>query len=143
MHLDYSYGIIALKKLDNLDLLLLVQHTNARGAHWGFPKGHAENNESPLEAAKREFSEETGLKVEELLDFEPLVQEYSFKSRKGLEIQKTVQYYLAKVSDTKPRLPKDEIQALRWLSFEEASSLLEHASNQKLLKSLTCLLFDK
>jgi 8-oxo-dGTP pyrophosphatase MutT (NUDIX family) len=33
---------------------------------WSFPKGHREKNESPIECAKREIYEETGIKIDDI-----------------------------------------------------------------------------
>lgn len=45
--------------LNDQNEIVLVQ---SQAGNWGFPKGHVEEKESLLEAAKREIFEETGLK---------------------------------------------------------------------------------
>ena len=45
--------------------ILMVRSKVGLGG-WGFPKGHIILNENPLDTAKRELSEETGLKVDYL-----------------------------------------------------------------------------
>lgn len=49
------------------DKVLMVK--NPEGM-WGFPKGHREDNETPIEAAIRETQEETGIIVPD--DIKPL-----------------------------------------------------------------------
>lgn len=53
----FSAGIIAIYKTS----VLLVR---GRQTHiWSFPKGHSKCNETPFDTAKREFYEETGVKI--------------------------------------------------------------------------------
>ena len=53
------YGVICI--CDNTDSILLVK---GRKAHkWSFPKGHMESNETSIQCAKRELTEETGLRL--------------------------------------------------------------------------------
>lgn len=61
---------------------------------WSIPKGEFDNNEDPLEAAKREFKEETGKDITaELLPLTPLKQKsgkviYAFAGNQDLDEQK-------------------------------------------------------
>lgn len=57
--MKYSCGIIFYK-----DKKILVGHTTGQ-SHWDLPKGKAENNETFIEAAIRECSEETSFHVDE------------------------------------------------------------------------------
>ncbi|NJO79196.1 MAG: NUDIX domain-containing protein [Cyanobacteria bacterium RM1_2_2] len=61
---DLSFGIVPLLQQNGEHLFLLVQH---QAGHWSFPKGHAEADETPLQAACREFEEETGITDYQLL----------------------------------------------------------------------------
>ncbi len=79
---DSSFGIIPLRKnVNDVWEVLLIQ--NRRGSHWSFPKGHAEGDETPFQAANREFQEETGLTIVELLFPTPLIEEYHFDLLRG------------------------------------------------------------
>ena len=49
--------------LNNNQVLVVSQH----GKTWSLPKGHIENNETPLETAYREIYEETGVIQLELI----------------------------------------------------------------------------
>ncbi len=48
---DASFGIVPVHERDGVRRFLLIQHL---GGHWGFPKGHPEKGESPVETARRE-----------------------------------------------------------------------------------------
>jgi 8-oxo-dGTP pyrophosphatase MutT (NUDIX family) len=52
------YGAICLDSFGNV---LLVK--GRRSQKWSFPKGHTEDNELPLDCAKRELEEETGVRL--------------------------------------------------------------------------------
>jgi len=60
MRFEKSCGVVVFYKNENKPLFLLVQ--SQLYLHWGFAKGHVEENESEIETALREVYEETGLK---------------------------------------------------------------------------------
>ncbi|MBP9840923.1 MAG: NUDIX domain-containing protein [Simkaniaceae bacterium] len=64
-----AYGIIPIHN----GKILIIKHVN--GGHWGFPKGRPEQGETPLETASRELFEETGLKVVQLLQDAPFIEQ--------------------------------------------------------------------
>jgi len=92
--------------------------------NWDFPKGVVEPGEEPLDAAKREAIEETGLTD---LEF-PFGEAY----RETLPYAggKVARYYLAETSEEDVRLPISEVlgrpehHEWRWVSFDEAEDLL-------------------
>jgi 8-oxo-dGTP pyrophosphatase MutT (NUDIX family) len=113
---DTSYGIIPLQKsVDGWKVLLIQQHQN----YWTFPKGHPENDETPIDSAKRELKEETGLDVMEILYDEPVKENYIFTAKQS-KIHKTVIYFLALVDGT-ISLQHDEILGAKWVKLSEAS----------------------
>jgi len=62
---EHSYGVVPVALTSPPTLLLIQQRSKAQ--HWGIPKGHAEDGESPLTAAIRELEEETGLRATRFL----------------------------------------------------------------------------
>ena len=60
---DFASGGIAIDK----DRVLVVKNrpdpTRGGDGYWGFPKGHLEEGENPIQAAIREVQEETGFVV--------------------------------------------------------------------------------
>ena len=100
-----------------------------------FPKGTIENNESLEEAAIREVSEETGYHTEILSPIDSHFYEFD---EGGMHIRKTVHFYLMKLVDEK-EVPKPQFEAHesfenKWLSINEAMSLLTHKASKSLLK---------
>lgn len=123
-HYEYSFGIIPIKFFGTPDKDTLkacfICHT--KGRHWGFPKGHPEDEEGPQEAAEREFIEETGLGI---VKFFPkvFVNSYSFTNDNQEFVRKEVVYFLAEVQG-EAHVDPVEICDLRWLSFQEGIRLI-------------------
>ena len=100
-------------------LLVLRAYKN-----WDFPKGRVEEGEEPIDAAKREATEETGLTE---LEFP-----YGDSYRETMPYAggKIARYYLAETEDELVRLPinhalgRPEHHEWRWVSFDEAEDLL-------------------
>ena len=115
MKKQYSYGIIPLKLENQEWRVLLVKHL---GGHWSFPKGRPEKQEQPLETAKRELKEETGLEIKRFLSSDPLEEQYIF-TFDGQQISKTVAYFLA-VVEGEVTIQEKELCASQWLSVPEA-----------------------
>jgi bis(5'-nucleosidyl)-tetraphosphatase len=114
-----SCGIVVARQQGDewLTLLLRAYH------YWDFPKGICEPGEQPLEAAKREVEEESGI-VELLFDWGDRHIETG-PYRRG----KVARYYLAQTSQQEvelgisPELGRPEHNEYRWVSFDEAYDL--------------------
>lgn len=132
---ECSFGIIAIKQEKDLWKVLLVKHGKG---HWAFPKGHAEAEELPEQTAKREFEEETGLKIKQILDFPYLKEEYVYKSENGW-IFKTVCYFFAETTG-KVKLQIEEISDYRWATIDEASQLATFKETKNLCKEIKRIL---
>ncbi len=119
-HEEISFGVIPVKKSLQGWLVFLVKHVH--GGHWAFPKGKAELQETPQEAAFRELKEETGLEVKDLLYKEPFAETYNFYRGDQL-IHKQVFYFLACVEGVE-KLQGVEILEGKWFPLLEVSSQL-------------------
>ncbi len=92
--------------------------------YWDFPKGIVEPDESPVEAAKREVEEETTLND---LNFR---WGYDYRETGPYNRGKVARYYIAETSESRVSLPvnpdigKPEHDEYRWVSYEEALSLV-------------------
>ena len=80
---------------------------------WSFPKGHLEGVESPLECARRELFEETGLRLKDLSPSTRL-----FKLR-------VARYFLFRTSAEAKLCAQDsrEVMDLKWFTFDEIQRL--------------------
>jgi 8-oxo-dGTP pyrophosphatase MutT (NUDIX family) len=114
-----SCGIVIARQRGDewLTLLLRAYH------NWDFPKGICEEGEQPLDAAKREVEEESGI-IELLFDWGDRCIETG-PYNKG----KVARYYLARTSQQEvemgisPELGRPEHSEYRWVSFDEAYDL--------------------
>jgi 8-oxo-dGTP diphosphatase len=101
---------------------------------WTFPKGKLDPGETDEEAATREVREETGLEC-------ALGEEFAtvrYVDSKGRP--KRVRYWLMTVAggdpDTNAAIPNAEVDELRWLAPDDASTLLTYAHDQALARRL-------
>jgi 8-oxo-dGTP pyrophosphatase MutT (NUDIX family) len=116
----FSAGVVVVRREDSgWRLLVLRAYRN-----WDFPKGTLEPGESPLDAALRETMEEA------------TISDLAFRWGEGYcetvpyRHGKVARYYLAETTQTSitlpvsPELGRPEHDEWRWVSFDEAESLL-------------------
>lgn len=136
MQKDESFGVIPLSKTQGQWEVFLIQHN--RSGYWGFPKGHAEANETPQEAAFRELKEETNLDLVNLLNQEPLKEQYTFILERR-RVFKQVSYFIAEVGGT-VKLQQQEIHDGKWMPFPEAILQVTHQEGKSLLAQVEKML---
>jgi 8-oxo-dGTP diphosphatase len=95
---------------------------------WTFPKGKLERDESWEDAALREVEEETSLRCE--LGAYVGSTHYDYRDK-----PKEVRYYLLTSAD-EPRA-QNEVDDVRWATFEEAEKLLSYEHDRQLLFELS------
>lgn len=111
-----SCGIVLARQQEDRWLTLLLRAWH----NWDFPKGICEEGEQPLDAAKREVEEESGI-AELQFDWGDRCIETGPYS-KG----KVARYYIARTAQEavemgiSPELGRPEHSEYRWVSFDEA-----------------------
>lgn len=135
---DEAFGIVPMLQ-DAQPKFLLIQH---HAGHWGFPKGHADAGETPLQSAQREFTEETGIANYVLLEGVEFSEQYSFH-RDGQRFDKTVVYFLAIVPSPDVSFQAEEIQNYAWLPFEAAIARLTFDGAKRVLAEVNQYLNSK
>ena len=133
---DESFGVIPLRRVGSGWEVFLIKHRHGR--YWGFPKGHAEANESYEAAARRELKEETNLEVVRLLESDPLMEQYQFLVNKQ-RIFKRVFYFVAEVSGD-VILQKQEISDGIWLPMAQALHHVTHPEGKAILAQVEKIL---
>jgi 8-oxo-dGTP pyrophosphatase MutT (NUDIX family)/RimJ/RimL family protein N-acetyltransferase len=98
--------------------------------HWGFPKGHMEENEDEVDTTLREVYEETGLNIK-IIDKFRVETEYFV----SIYVLKKVIYFIGISNDTNVKIQTEEIGDYKWLSFEDAMKLLTYESAKTVLNS--------
>ncbi len=135
MSVEKSAGALVFRKRkDRKEYLLLhyPQGSKSKKDYWDFPKGHIEEGETRLDAAKREVKEETGIKDLRILEGFKKGIRYFFRI-KDKPILKKVVFYLAETKTRKIRLSNEHI-GFAWLSFAKAVKKLTFDNAKEILK---------
>ena len=134
---EFSYGIIPVfKKIDgSYEILLIRQHEN----YWGFPKGHAEEDETALQTAKRELEEEVNISDLTVKKDHVFTQyyEYTFEGEKR---EKTVKYFLGFVHNKKVKIQEAELIECKWIDFDQAMEFITIENAKQILEEVKKIL---
>lgn len=109
-------------------IVLVSQH----GTSWSLPKGHIEEGEDELTAAKREIREETGITQLELLKKLGSYTRYRI-GKDGSEDtseQKTITLFLFRTAETELKPIDPENPEAKWIEKEEVVGLLTHEADK-------------
>lgn len=123
-------GIVFRRDPDGTPRFLLIKDSYQ---HWGFPKGHLEDGESPVVAAVRETGEETGLL--DLVVHGPIrIIDWHFRFR-GRYIHKFCHFFLFESPDGEctPQVAEG-ITAVRWEPLERALEVLSYDNARGVLR---------
>lgn len=135
---ERSYGIIPIAWRSWGLSILTVQH---RSGAWLFPKGKAENDETPHQTAERELKEETGLTIEQWIDLGPFKERYQFL-RSGRKVFKEVVYFPAFVHG-ELALQHEELRSARWERIEEVSQAITFPETKRIAEEVCHWLLQK
>jgi len=116
---EKSCGVILVLRNDNEDKFLILQQTQG---NWSFPKGHIDGDETPIECAIRELSEEAGITDVEFAEL-PSIEEYYVVDKAGQKYDKTVELFIAFAKNDKVIIQESEIINYKWVTYQEAINL--------------------
>lgn len=139
----YKIPVSSLIIVHTIDMEILLLHRQDKDGYWQSITGSLEENESPIEAAKRELFEETGIKYQEF----PIL---NWQFSQEYEIYKHWRYrYPPSVSSNTEHvfsveLPKKitvkiapkEHRDFKWVSIEDAIKMVFSDTNAQALKKL-------
>lgn len=126
-----SAGGIVIRFVDGSPQLVVGKRRRERdGVTWTLPKGTPDPRETTEETALREVREESGLEVRIVRPFDSI--EYTFQLGRT-RIHKTVHYFLMAPTGGDLGRHDHEFDEVRWITFEEAGSLLSFDSERALV----------
>lgn len=116
------------------EVLVVCQNGNS----WSLPKGHIEQGESAIEAARREINEESG--IAELLFIKKLLTytrpRIGLSGGDDLSESKEITLFLFKTTE-KALSPKDpKNPEARWVAKTEVARLLTHPKDQEVFQKI-------
>ncbi len=111
------------------ELFLVAQRAQGLhlAGHWEFPGGRIEPGENPVDAARRELAEETGLIAAELEPLVVVVHDYN---------ELPLRFHVFVARDPTGDVTMDVKRGHAWLSLEQLGSLEMPAANRQMLRAL-------
>ena len=122
---EVSAGAVVYTKVDDQYLFLMIQNKN--GNHFSFPKGHVEKNESIMDTAKREVSEETGILYEIASN---KMETITYLMPNG--IYKDVYYFLGEAQNQKITRQQSEVMHAGWYNYDQVLTYLTYDNDKKI-----------
>lgn len=137
---ETAYGFIPFHKDEHgLKVFLIHQYGSGGDLLWTFPKGRGEEGETAIQTALRELKEETNLEIESYDESKFVSTSYSFM-RQGELVEKTSEYFIGFVTDTKFMIQPEEVKEAGWFSTDEARTQLTFPDSKRLLEDALALL---
>jgi 8-oxo-dGTP pyrophosphatase MutT (NUDIX family) len=122
-------GVIYRRAPSGIEIVLVHRR---REQLWALPKGTPEPEETIEETALREVREETGL-LTAIIDVLGTVR-YSFTSRAGRRVDKTVHHFLMEPTGGSFDDHDDEFDHVDWYNIHEAQRRLTHRNQLHILE---------
>jgi 8-oxo-dGTP pyrophosphatase MutT (NUDIX family) len=115
---------------DQVAVIVPVKRDATGNRVLGLPKGHADGDETPEEAATREVREETGI-VAELVDE---LGEVRYHYQRGTRrVAKLVRFFLFRYRSGDLSDHDHEIEEARWMPLHEAVHVLTYAGEREMV----------
>lgn len=130
---EVSAGGIVFRRSPGGPEFLLLKYG---AGHWDFPKGHLEEGETALQAAKREIQEETSIPPEAqdfILGFKDIVS-YFYRRGPAL-VKKDVHFFIVEVPPEQGVKVSHEHLEHAWLAPDKAEERLTFKTARDLLRS--------
>lgn len=129
MQTEQCYGVIIVLKGENKFLLL---QDSQQKDNRGFPKGHHEEGETPMETALRETKEETGIVDIKFVEAPLIREEYKIfiNGEEGLKIN---EYFIGFVNDKNINMQEFEIGDYKWATYDEAMDTISYSGRKEVL----------
>jgi ADP-ribose pyrophosphatase YjhB (NUDIX family) len=112
------------------------------GDSWSLPKGHVDEGESHIEAAKREVYEESGVVDLTLVRELGVYERYRLSKDGGDDLSepKRITMFLFKTVQKNLKPVDPDNPEARWVSVDEALNLLTHRKDKEFLKSVRSII---
>lgn len=129
MRKEFSYGVIPLYKSWSWEIKVLLIYQKVdwswKFGFWWFPKWHQEQGEAPVETARRELIEETGLPYVQL----QTENVYTIQYTVGIydePIDKTSSYFVWFVQNDDINIQEEELLDAQRCTLQEAKEKISH-----------------
>jgi ADP-ribose pyrophosphatase YjhB (NUDIX family) len=105
---------------------------------WSFPKGHVEENEDILDAAKREIHEESGVTELNLIEKLGVIERFKIGKSSGEDKRELKEIHLFLFTTTQTHLqPIDpDNPEARWVNRSDVVQLIDHPKDISFFKSI-------
>ncbi len=122
-------GVIFRRGKNSQIEILLIQDAKNR---WTIPKGHIEEGETAKETAKREITEETGLKEMDMLNWLGKIN-FRYRRVSSLVLMTTEIFLVRGKGDTDDLTPEEWMNGIKWFPANEALDKIEYEDIGKLI----------
>ena len=122
-------GVIWRRNKNGKIEILLIQDSKER---WTIPKGHIEEGESAKETAKREITEETGLKEMEVQNWLGKIN-FRYRRQQSLVLMTTEIYLVQAKGNTEDLRPEEWMKGIKWFSAPDAVENIEYEDIAKII----------
>ena len=124
--METSCGLI----LRNGDLILLLRYPQG---HWGFPKGHVEENDLSHQAtAIRELEEETGISNAKIIGNWSTSTKYTYL-KKNVQTEKQVHWFPAETDSMDISLSEEHTDYI-WIDVDSAEDMITFDEEVRVLQ---------